>query len=107
MSFKYRKKPVVIEAVQWTRELQNKLNSDDTTALSNVPTFFIEGFRNLRINPSSLDPDGLVIGSREGQMRCPLGDWIIKGVKGELYNCAPDIFEQTYEKIEDQIGHGG
>ena len=37
----------------------------------------------------------------EGTMKANKGDWIIKGVKGELYPCKPDVFEMTYEKVND------
>lgn len=37
----------------------------------------------------------------EGVMKADKGDWIIKGVKGELYPCKPDVFQMTYEKVED------
>ncbi|HLE04564.1 MAG TPA: hypothetical protein VI729_08150 [Anaerolineales bacterium] len=37
----------------------------------------------------------------EGTMRCDPGDWIIRGVKGEVYPCKPDIFEATYEEVEE------
>ena len=45
-------------------------------------------------------PDHLDIHTLEGVMRAELGDWIIKGVKGEFYPCKPDIFEQTYEPAD-------
>ena len=41
----------------------------------------------------------------EGTMQASYGDYIIKGVKGEFYPCKPDIFEQTYEKVEDENGN--
>lgn len=75
---KYRKKPVVIEAVQYTG--QNFGEMDE----------FVGGDAELR--------DGqLFIATLEGEMRASLGDWIIKGVKGEFYPCKPEIFEATYE----------
>jgi hypothetical protein len=43
--------------------------------------------------------EGLYITTLEGVMRADKGDWIIKGVKGELYPCKPDIFEMTYEQV--------
>lgn len=42
----------------------------------------------------------MIIDTLEGQMKANIGDWIIKGVNGELYPCKPDIFEKTYEKYE-------
>lgn len=81
---KYRKKPVVIEAVQfngypWQKELYDLIGSSEYP----VKSFDI----HLRIE------------TLEGTHRADIGDWIIKGVKGELYPCKPDIFEMTYEKV--------
>lgn len=80
----FRKKPVVVEAVQW-----NGNNFDEVVEL---------GGRIIR-------PEGytwLDIGTLEGTMRADLGDWIIKGVKGEVYPCKPDIFAATYERVDDE-----
>lgn len=73
---KYRKKPVVIEAIQW---LGNK---------EEIKYFY----------PECCFDDGVVyIDTLEGTMKAKYGDYIIKGVSGEFYPCKPDIFEQTYE----------
>lgn len=74
---KFRKKPVVIEAVQW---LGNNL--DEIEKLVGEPL----NYRN----------DTLSICTLEGTMQASLGDMIIKGVNGEFYPCKPDIFEKTY-----------
>ena len=78
---KYRKKPVVIEAIQWTG--QN---------VEEVEAFFNDGQDDdlLRGGP-------IVIETYEGEATAQVGDWIIKGIKGEFYPCKPDIFEATYE----------
>lgn len=77
---KFRKKPVVIEAVQWNG------NVEDFKAFGDVPL------------PISLNPlPALTISTLEGEMRANPGDWIIRGVHGEFYPCKPDIFEMTYE----------
>lgn len=80
---KYRKKPVVIEAIQWN--CQNVLEMAE----------FV-GLYRLKQNDTSL-----LIETLEGVMEARPYDWIIRGVKGECYPCKPDIFEQTYEKVED------
>lgn len=80
---KFRKKPVVVEAVQW-----NGNNLDELRA------FVPEEFRHNKIN----QPMGIV--TLEGVMTVSDGDWIIKGVRGEFYPCKPDIFEETYEAVE-------
>jgi len=85
---KFRKKPVVIEARQFTGEF----DSDLIVAWMGLPkTAFvqIEG-----------EPPHLCITTLEGVMQANVGDWIIKGVKGEFYPCKPDIFEATYEPLE-------
>lgn len=77
---KYRKKPVVVEAVQWT--------GDNTSEIMK----WVGGKAYFR--------DTLYIKTLEGDYRASVGDYIIKGVKGEFYPCKPDIFERTYELIE-------
>lgn len=79
----YRKKPVVIEAMQITPD-----NVDELVE-------FCEG--NLKSNPLV----GVVIETLEGKMTVTIGDYIIKGVKGEFYPCKPDIFEITYESVNN------
>lgn len=78
---KYRKKPVVIEAIQW--------NGRNEIDISN----FIGG--NLEMGDESL-----FIQTLEGKMKASVGDYIIKGVHGEFYPCKPDIFEETYEPVQ-------
>ena len=78
---RYRKKPVEIEAVQW-----NGHNYLEITQLTRGE------FRAIN--------DKLFIETLEGMMCANVGDYIIKGVKGELYPCKPDIFDQTYERVE-------
>lgn len=82
---KYRKKPVVIEAVLWTGEF---FDCDD------MPEWLIEACDDAVVHQSD---DKQLISTLEGQMRADAGDWIIRGVKGELYPCKPDIFAATYE----------
>ena len=96
---KYRKKPVVVEAEQWdgTEEcLQSTiLPFVDFTILPDDGSH--KGGPGIGYTP----PDGnLMIPTLEGAMTASPGDWIIKGVKGELYPCKPDIFEMTYEPVE-------
>ena len=80
---KYRKKPVVIEAVQWTgKNLKEILD-----------------FMNWK-NANHDEANGLSIHTLEGNHKANVGDWIIKGVHGEFYPCKPDIFEKTYELAE-------
>jgi hypothetical protein len=89
---KYTKKPVTIEAIQWTEE-----NLD--AALTWIPSEVI-GIRILGMEDSN---DSLqwttehYIKTLEGDMKITEGDFIIKGVKGEFYPCKPDIFYATYD----------
>jgi hypothetical protein len=90
---KYRKKPVVIEAVQWTgdnfKEIQEMLKEADEK-------------RVIMPHPNEdKEVQSLLIVTLEGEMRADKGDYIIKGVKGEIYPCKPDIFEKTYEPVEE------
>jgi hypothetical protein len=79
----YRKKPVVIEAIQLVDE-----NVD-----------LLLGFCGDKIKSHPLT--GVVIETLEGDMLASKGDYIIKGVKGEFYPCKPDIFEMTYESVNN------
>ena len=83
---RYRKKPVVITAVQWKGN-----NIQEVRALE--PRKIIE-------NTSYLDGT-LTIKTLEGSMTARINDWIIKGVHGELYPCKPDIFKKTYEEEKE------
>lgn len=94
---KYRKKPVVIEAFQMTRE--HRLSNADW------PEWLHRAWQGERGAVGSLFPteegtgDGtLSIGTLVGQHIVSWDDWIIQGVQGELYPCKPDIFEQSYER---------
>lgn len=84
---KFRKKPVVVEAVLW-----------NGIQVSEVTEWIRDALRNDTIMRFG---DKVVIKTLEGDMIADPGDYIIKGVKGELYPCKPDIFEQTYEPIKD------
>jgi len=85
---KYRKRPVVVEAVQWTGKNTSVLCRFCPTATK-------------AYNPFGGKIDHLIIPTLEGNHKAQKSDWIIKGVKGEFYPCKPDIFEQTYEKVEE------
>ncbi len=86
---KFRKKPVVIEAVRW---LNRKI------VCPPGPEWFFEAERSGKIQ---LHGVSLTIHTLEGEMEASPGDWIIRGVKGELYPCKPDIFEATYDLVEE------
>jgi hypothetical protein len=81
---KFRKKPVVIDAIQWN---ENKVEVMDFVG-GDVDHTEFNGKEFLHIK------------TLEGEMKASPGDWIIKGVKGEFYPCKPDIFAMTYEPAE-------
>lgn len=85
---KYRKKPVVIDAVRW--------DGDAETANS----FLGENY-SVDWEFSGAGTATLVIPTLAGKMLCNVGDYIIKGVQGEFYPCPAEIFEQTYETVEE------
>lgn len=87
---KWRKRPVIIEAVQFL---------DRVEAMKPLADFLPDG-----IVPQE-DLNGnmfLIIPTLEGDHRANEGDYIIRGVKGEFYPCKPDIFHMTYEKVQDE-----
>jgi len=84
---KFRKKPIVIDAIQYDGSDQSIADISE----------FMSADRPLRWLSTD---DSLMIDTLEGSMKANVGDWIIKGIKGECYPCKPDIFEATYEKVE-------
>ena len=98
---KYRKKPIVIEAFQMTEQRRNS-NAEWPEWLHRAwergASAGIKGALMIDID----DPNGLrlALGTLEGVYRIQWDDWIIQGIKGELYPCKPDIFEATYEALE-------
>lgn len=95
---RFRKKPVVIEAFQMTQE-HRELNADWPNWLHQAWQLGskAEGALFARNYPYSDGHDELCIFTLEGVQLVNWGDWIIRGVKGELYPCKPDIFDATYE----------
>ena len=79
---KYRKKPVVIEAIQWIGNNLSEIDNFISRTVDNKETT-------------------LVIHTLEGDMEASIGDYIIKGVNGEFYPCKPDIFDKTYEEVTE------
>lgn len=85
----YRKKPVVIEAVEVTHKTMDFLMEEWLPVTVCYPSWDGSG------NPT------ITIRTLEGDMIANLGDWIICGAKGEFYPCKPDIFAATYERVVD------
>ncbi len=82
---KYRKKPVVIEAM-----LLERINADEVAEWCGG---------TVHTNLGELNSAGVLIGTLEGSMLANWGDYVIKGVQGEFYPCKPDIFKATYEEV--------
>lgn len=97
MAERFRKKPVVIEAVQF-----NGSNHDEVTAFIGCDGHFkdVAGMAACPYNHRRSGPRAVFIDTLEGTHRADPGDWIIRGVQGEFYPCKPDIFAQTYEAVE-------
>lgn len=89
---KFRKKPVVIEAEQF-------LPNDE--AIDKVMSLASQSSRQVQVTRM---PDGqctMRITTLEGVMEASIGDWIIRGIQGEVYPCKPDIFYATYERVSE------
>jgi hypothetical protein len=89
---KFKKKPVVIEAEQF-------LPNDE--AIEKVMALASQGSRQVAVTRM---PDGhctMHIQTLEGVMEATIGDWIIRGIQGEVYPCKPDIFYATYERVSE------
>ena len=86
----YKKKPVVIEAIQFV---------DDVERILEIQEFMGGGL--LRVNYEDPENPFIRIETLEGEMKAMEGDYIIKGVNGEFYPCKPDIFEKTYDEVDE------
>lgn len=90
MTKKYKKKPVVIEAFQYDGDFMG------TNHEYYVPNWAVEALESGICEFRGID---LFIKTLEGEHKADVGDYIIQGVKGELYPCKPDIFEMTYDEV--------
>ena len=96
---KFRKKPVVVEAFQMTEERRFD-NSEWPNWLHKAWNRDYHSEGALWIDPDDRQGRLLIVGTLEGPHRITWNDWIIQGVKDELYPCKPDIFEVTYEPAD-------
>lgn len=90
---KFRKKPVIIEAMHFRT---NNVGGEE--CMNEICSWIDEGRLETQCWHNGTD---IYINTLEGEMRADCGDWIIKGIKGEFYPCKPDIFEATYEPVTD------
>lgn len=98
---KFRKKPVVINAFQWTGKnydaLLDFLASAKTSSDTKIKFDLTQAPPILQVHTLESTSDPLTASE---------GDWVIVGVKGEVYPCKPDIFEATYEPVPEEALHG-
>lgn len=112
----YRKKPVTIKASQVKREGLSGIETAEWMVENGYPwlvgnALYPEQLRDPAIEDEDhvptkgiwIDPDqgSLMIRTLEGDMRVSVGDFVIQGVSGEFYPCKPDIFDKTYEEVDD------
>jgi len=95
---RYKKKPIVIEAVRLENNYDSIYDAVEFVFHVGMETSVIGANATVR---NVQDDGGFLISTLEGKMKASFGDYIIKGVKGEIYPCKPDIFEMTYELVED------
>lgn len=95
---KFRKKPIVIEAFQLTYDVAKGKESIPEWAAYDEK----EGKIKVQFTDKIHNSQHALISTLEGEMRANANDWIIQGVNGEIYPCKPDIFEKTYEKVDEQ-----
>lgn len=101
MSTRYRKKPVVIEAMQIdATTVEEDFLDPNTRSIAEVSGWMLgHGFHDFKVHGSKR-PHGIAIQTLEGVMIASPGDWIIRGVQGEFYPCKPAIFTATYYPVE-------
>lgn len=85
---KYRKKQIVVDAIQWTGD-----NLDELCKMGDFKLHY-----TLFTDNGKKD---LGIYTLEGMMWASIGDYVIMGIRGEFYACKPDIFKETYEEVKD------
>lgn len=90
---RFRKKPVVIEAVE-TKDMVAEFFRRATL----WPLWLCEAYDR---GDLEVGEDSISIKTPEGEMRAEFADWIIRGIKGEIYPCKPDIFAATYDPVTE------
>lgn len=87
---RYRKKPIEVDAVEVTEAFLSSKHQHESFQTDDGIDYLI-----------TYTKKGVLIETLEGTMAAEIGDWIITGVKHEMYPCKPDVFESTYEKVEE------
>lgn len=91
---KYRKKPVVVDAIKFDKESRVSGLADEFVSDINEDCEIL-----YRFDKNDIHTPIYFVRTLEGDMDITEGDYLIKGIKKEIYPCKPDIFEQTYEKV--------
>lgn len=92
---RFRKLPIVVEAVQWMgHNLWEVMAFTKQHAVPDADCLLWSELEEL------VNEEGLKISTLEGRLNADVGDWIIKGIKGEFYPCKPDVFYATYERAQ-------
>jgi hypothetical protein len=100
---KFRKKPVEIDAIQYTAPIYSNIRDFIESFGDNPSEIIFKVFDNHNENMNISNMSGtshLAVRTLEGDMKITHGDWIIRGVKGEYYPCKHDIFKLTYDIID-------
>lgn len=98
---RWRKKPVEIEAVRFVG-IDGEDEHGPVIQLSEAAPDWLTDAMNAPpyvLGAVWRSSDGLLVHTLEGDMRANPGDWIIRGIEGELYPCKPDIFQRSYERV--------
>lgn len=93
---KFRKRPVDILAMRFDGGMDSA--RDIISWMSPTTGIYHEKWDRETVQP----PERLTIDTLEGQMAADVGDWVIRGIKGEFYPCKPDIFDATYDQVADR-----
>lgn len=99
----FRKKPVVIQAMQWNGGPDTASPVIDWILTGDRGASWTEAHEGFEPEDGEdgypAEPECIRINTLEGTMRALPGDWIIRGVQGEFYPCKPDIFQVTYDEV--------
>jgi hypothetical protein len=100
----FRKKPVMIEAVQFfgLDVAENGCHNIHFDTKEELPKWLRDALIDETIFAALTDIEHIYVKTAEGLMEAAEGDWIIRGVKGEIYSCKPDIFAMTYDPVDEQ-----
>ena len=90
---KYRKKPLIVKAIQWNGDIEYLRN-----AFNQLTEDEIRIWNYVQINE---DKKTVLISNLKGETTVSVGDWIIIGIHGEFYPCKDDIFKKTYEEVKE------